>query len=303
MCRCLDKFCDPVRTADVSLPDLMICAPWASDSFSCLANVIDHTACCKSRGLPTSCVQLCTGNITRVDFNQFRCIQYMDDLSNCLLQGYGVLPGPPVSFRITLIDEAFVILSWDVPKTLGKTVTSYNIHYRETSEQSNGDYKIINTRKVPFILENLKVGKGYEVYVSGVNEHGVGEPSPRLLFKTLRGTLDSTTSGNYYNVSACCETISLDSVCMPLCDYSAKLSDLKSLTNTCSKEFPKLLKCGAGGRNHIGCCERRGIPEPCLHFCTGSVSEELLTTSAACLPYIGNVIQCFEEGMTNTKSE
>lgn len=296
--RCVDKFCDPVRTSDVSLPDLMICAPWASDSFSCLANGIDHTACCKSRGLPDPCTQLCSGNITRVDYNQFRCIQYMGELSNCLLQGYGVLPGPPAAFRVTNINPTFAILRWEMPKSLGKTVVSYNVRYRPISGDSDltNTYKTINSRIVPYILQDLLPTSEYEVYVTAVNEHGVGEPSTRILFKTTADQMEATSSENAYNVTACCVAVGIGSQCMPLCDYSAKLSQLRQLTDTCSKDFPKLLKCGAGGRNHVQCCEQRGIPKPCHGFCTGHVTEELLVTAAACLPYVGNVIQCFEEG-------
>lgn len=294
--RCVDKFCDPIRTADVSLPDLMICAPWASDSFSCLANGIDHTACCKSRGLPEPCIQLCTGNITRVDYNQFRCIQYMSELSNCLLQGYGVLPGPPMGFRVTHINPTFAILRWEMPKVLGKTVVSYNIRYRPTSDGNGTPYKTINSKSVPYILQNLMASTEYEVYVTALNEHGIGEPSTRILFRTAVGLMEATSSEAAYNVTACCSMVGVSGKCMPLCDYSAKLTDLRQLTQTCTKDFPKLLRCGAGGRNHVQCCERRGIPQACLGFCTGHVTEELVVTAAACLPYVGNVIQCFEEG-------
>ncbi len=293
----MDKFCDPIRTADVSLPDLMICAPWASDSFTCLANGIDHTSCCESRGLPPACVQLCTGNITRVDYSHFRCIQYMNELSNCLLQGYGVLAGPPASFRVSNINPTFAILRWEVPKTLGKTVTSYHVRYRLT-ETEDPTYHVLNTKTVPFILENLKVSTEYEVYVSAVNEHGVGEPSPRIIFRTtVEFPEEMSYEDSIYNVTACCAAVDVSNSCMPLCDYGAKLSDLRVLTQACTKDFPKLVRCGAGGRNHVQCCERRGIPKPCLGFCTGHVRDELFVTAAACLPYIGNVIQCFEEGI------
>lgn len=292
--RCVDKFCDPVRTAEISLPDLMICAPWASDSFSCLANGVDHADCCEARGLPPPCVQLCTGNISRVDYNQFRCIQYMDELSNCLLQGYGVLPSSPLAFRVSNVNPTFAILRWDAPKQLGKTVSSYNVHYRRVSEAKT--YRLINTKNVPFILEYLSPDSEYEVYVSAVNEHGVGEPSSRIVFKTRRETLEESSSSSAYNVTGCCRSVAVSDECMPLCDYSAKLSDLERLTLKCRRDFPKLLRCGAGGRNHVKCCERRGIPQACLGFCTGHVTEEMVVTAAACLPYVANVIQCFEEG-------
>lgn len=290
--RCVDKFCDPVRTADVSLPDLMVCAPWASDSFSCLANGIDHSPCCRARGLPPACIPLCSGNITRVDFSQFRCIQYMDELSNCLLQGYGVLPSPPITLRVSDINPSFALLRWGTPKTLGDTVTSYNVHYRRRTEE---EYRMINTKRVPFILEDLVPASGYEVYVNAVNQYGIGEPSVRLLFRTADDPTDSATTSDY-NITNCCQAVNVSSHCMPLCDYSAKMSDLKLLTVLCESEFPKLLRCGAAGRDHRDCCTRRGIPDPCLALCTGSVTSELLTTAPVCVPYLGNVIQCFEEG-------
>lgn len=69
---CLDKFCDPSLANTAGITDLMICAPWANDSFSCMTNGIDHTPCCKARGLPVLCQQICTGNVTTIDFNFFK---------------------------------------------------------------------------------------------------------------------------------------------------------------------------------------------------------------------------------------
>lgn len=299
----MDKFCDPIRTSEVSLPDLMICAPWASDSFSCLANGIDHSDCCRARGLPLPCIELCTGNISRIDFQQFRCVQYMDELSSCLLQGYGVLPSAPLALRVSNLNPTFAVLRWDVPKTLGESVVSYNVRYRTTSRDDDSDtidksYHLVNTKSVPFILEKLETATEYEIYVEAVNGHGVGLPSARVIFTTLEDeVLVEESSSSSYNVTACCRMVSISPKCMPLCDYSAKLSELKPLTQSCSRDFPKLLRCSAGGRNHIGCCQRRGVPQQCQHFCTGHVTEDALVTSGACMPYISNVIQCFQEGI------
>lgn len=54
------------------MTDLMICAPWAADTFTCLSNGMDHTPCCKNRGLPDICQSFCSGNITFIDFNHFK---------------------------------------------------------------------------------------------------------------------------------------------------------------------------------------------------------------------------------------
>lgn len=71
---CLNKLCDPVEAAITEVTDLMICAPWTSQTFSCLTNGIDHTDCCKSQGLPDSCLNLCSGNISQIDFSYFKWV-------------------------------------------------------------------------------------------------------------------------------------------------------------------------------------------------------------------------------------
>lgn len=68
---CVSKLCDPSLVDTAEITDLMICAPWAADTFSCLTNGLDHTPCCKARGLPELCQQLCTGNVSSIDFNYF----------------------------------------------------------------------------------------------------------------------------------------------------------------------------------------------------------------------------------------
>lgn len=44
----------------------------------------------------------------------------------------------------------------------------------------------------PYILEDLESNMDYEIFVEAVNEHGVGDPSPRLIFRT-----ESQVSENY----------------------------------------------------------------------------------------------------------
>ncbi|XP_065582217.1 Ig-like and fibronectin type-III domain-containing protein 1 [Artemia franciscana] len=296
---CVDKFCDPVKSGATTLPELMICAPWAKESFSCLANEIDHSACCKARGLPPICVELCSGNITsRVDFNHFKCIQYMDDLSNCVLQGFGVLPSEPRNLEVSNISPNFAIFHWNLPKVLGDTVTSYNLYFRQL-QAGKPTYKAIPHVHDPFILENLESGREYEVYVRAVNDHGVSDPSSRILFKTEKESvleIEEEEDNSGYNVTSCCVQINVNPVCLPLCSYSAKMSDLKTLAPACGREFNKLLRCGAGGRDHKFCCARRGVPSSCQGLCTGHVSDDVFSIAAACLPFLGNAIQCFEEG-------
>lgn len=69
---CLDRMCDPKKADFTEIPDLMVCAPWANITFSCLANRIDHTPCCRARGMPDACLSFCSGNVTSITFNLFK---------------------------------------------------------------------------------------------------------------------------------------------------------------------------------------------------------------------------------------
>lgn len=53
--RCVDKFCDPRSMSDADVTDLMICAPWDTEIFSCLADGKDHSPCCAARQIPPIC--------------------------------------------------------------------------------------------------------------------------------------------------------------------------------------------------------------------------------------------------------
>lgn len=64
--------CEPTLADLTSVTDLMICAPWVESTFSCLVNGIDHTPCCKARGLPLHCQKLCASNVSHIDYSYFK---------------------------------------------------------------------------------------------------------------------------------------------------------------------------------------------------------------------------------------
>ncbi|XP_065215789.1 Ig-like and fibronectin type-III domain-containing protein 1 isoform X2 [Planococcus citri] len=293
---CLNKLCDPAQSDATEVTDLMICAPWASHTYSCLTNGIDHTPCCKARGIPALCQELCSGNLTQIDYSYFKCLRYMGDYTNCLMRGYGVVPTAPTHVKVTNIDINFAIVHWDPPKTLNETITHYNVYYREVDDIYNVARKVNS----PYVLEKLHQDSIYEVYVEAGNSHGPGEPSQRIVFRTLSVDLvnkEVEQPNIIYNVTECCVSSGLSDVCLPLCSYDASMSQLKSLAGICGNEFHKLIRCGAGGRNHNSCCERRGVPLNCLPICTGVIGKTVTASPPnTCIPFIGNIVQCFQEG-------
>lgn len=77
MLRCLTKLCNP-HNERIDEPDMIVCAPWAQEAFSCLAGDYDHSDCCRQRGLPDVCVELCTGNVKKIDYKYFRLEHWKD---------------------------------------------------------------------------------------------------------------------------------------------------------------------------------------------------------------------------------
>ena len=177
------------------------------------------------------------------------------------------------------------------------------VHYHEIPKFDKDiiDRKYVDNAQQPFLLEHLKPNTEYEVYVKAVNEHGPGDESARIIFKTKSEAVQAVveTTVNTYNVSQCCSHAGMDEECLPLCSYDASMSELNRLSSKCGKYFNTLLRCVTAGRNHVGCCERRGVHENCLSLCAGTMTTGNVKNPNFCMPFIGNMIQCFEEGKGN----
>ena len=47
---CIDKVCDYKKIQDIQVIDMMICASWTWDMFSCMVDGRNHEPCCRRRG-------------------------------------------------------------------------------------------------------------------------------------------------------------------------------------------------------------------------------------------------------------
>ncbi len=41
------------------------------------------------------------------------------------------------------------------------------------------------------------------------------------------------------------------------------MKKMRTLSQICASDLSKLVKCAAGGRDHLPCCQRRGVPTQC----------------------------------------
>ena len=59
--------------------------------------------------------------------NVLRCMEYMHEITNCVLKGYGVLPSEPRNFRFSNVGHNVGLLHWDKPLHLSDSITSYKV--------------------------------------------------------------------------------------------------------------------------------------------------------------------------------
>ena len=74
------------------------------------------------------------------------------------------------------------------------------------------------------------------------------------------------------------------------------MSDVERLGLVCADEFSRILRCAVGGRDHLPCCTRRGVPKSCQPLCQAVHQRSTGAEFAQCLPFIGQVYTCLEEG-------
>jgi Fibronectin type III domain len=145
----------------------------------------------------------------------------MSDYSSCLLQGYGVLPGPPMRLKTSLVSSQYAILEWKPPKVLADTVKTYHLNVRKLG--SGDEYTVmekvsftfdliqllhshcIRLQNIPpIILDNLEANSNYEAFIVAVNAHGKSYPSPRLIFQT-KSVVEADPIAPAYNMTTCCK--------------------------------------------------------------------------------------------------
>jgi len=102
-----------------------------------------------------------------------------------------------------------------------------------------------------------------------------------------------------YNQTGCCLKSGMKPECLSLCSYSVNIPDILHFVNfvpQCVDDFTKVVRCAAGGRDHLPCCARRGVPKTCQPLCQAVHQTSSGAEFGDCLPYIERIFTCYEEG-------
>lgn len=71
-----------------------------------------------------------------------------------------------------------------------------------------------------------------------------------------------------HDFTDCCRSMNVSDKCIRYCSVHSLLNSSYNNVNvdSCIHDFPHIVKCTAGGRNHVPCCEKRNIPDVCQVF-------------------------------------
>lgn len=184
----------------------MICAPWSNTTFSCLSSRVNHTECCRARGVSPFCLGMCAGDVKRVDYRHFRCLAHMSVYTNCILESHDVLPSAPQNFTVGPITHAWAVLNWRPPRRHARSLQGYRIYWRRVepadatkpapsnaSSRALADaqtlddffYSSAEAATNPYLLDALEPETVYETFVVAVNKFGQSDSSARFVFQTL----------------------------------------------------------------------------------------------------------------------
>ncbi|KAG8198461.1 hypothetical protein JTE90_022195 [Oedothorax gibbosus] len=168
----------------------------------------------------------------------------------------------------------------------------------------------VDGNKTSYVASGLQPLTMYEIQVISQNSHGSSMPSPASRVLTLAtapeasdpegGDFNATEGDTYYahlpNITRCCESKGvpegkcLRSLCDPADDEDAKLSDVLM----CAPYVNVTFECMSGGADHSQCCKQRGLPDVCLDFCRGNITQ-LDYRHFVCLDHIDIYGNCLLE--------
>ena len=71
-------------------------------------------------------------------FRHFKCVEFMSEITNCMLSSYNVLPGQPRNFKFSNVGTNIGILHWDEPFEHKDTIDGYRVTYTLIQPGSRG---------------------------------------------------------------------------------------------------------------------------------------------------------------------
>ena len=288
--------CDPFNNLPKDFDPLTNCAADLPKLIECGSDGKNHAPCCKRRGLPDICLDFCVGNMpSSFDAQHLECLNKSLEIIKCYEEGIDILPGPPSAVSaVAQASPVGFVVSWREPADNSGLVKGYYIHYKLSADTIYQTSTPIDKDTRTFSISGLMPNKIYAIYMSAFSEHGSSQPSEIITQPTIGGT---SPVEHDLNIKACCSKTLMSQKCQDDLCKSNVFEDLDpTVVYNCYGYIDEALKCVSGHRNHTGCCQRNGIPDACLGFCSGKMPP-LDDNLSQCMIRLPMIEACIMEGL------
>ncbi|KAL4241080.1 Neural cell adhesion molecule L1 [Mactra antiquata] len=151
------------------------------------------------------------------------------------------------------------------------TNTDWNLLINNVETNDVGSYKcfVNGTNPLVKVIHHLKV---------------IGAPVPEA---------------PHFDVTDCCVKEGVEDCALPLCRTNTSLTDVLLTVNNgvcMENNLIKVLQCGQDGRNHLGCCIRRGMSDLCQALCDAYGEADGTDYSSCIGVQTISLVECLKEG-------
>ncbi|XP_052070427.1 Ig-like and fibronectin type-III domain-containing protein 2 [Mytilus californianus] len=287
--------CDPFQQElPANFDPLIACALDLPKLLKCGSDGKNHAPCCKRRSLPDICQDFCLGKVpSNLEDTHLECMNKTLDIIKCYEEGQNVLPLPPTSISTVANANGFVV-NWQPPTKNQKLIKGFYIHYRLSADTTYKTSQKINRDLTSSLIGGLLSNKIYVIYMSSFSDYGSSQPSEFITQATLGGQAPIEQN---YNIQVCCDKAKIPMMCKQSLCKSNVFEDLDpSVILSCYGYLDEMMKCVTGERNHTGCCQRNGISDECLGFCSGNMPS-LDNNLSQCMIKLPLIEACVREGL------
>ncbi|XP_063443791.1 Ig-like and fibronectin type-III domain-containing protein 2 isoform X2 [Mytilus trossulus] len=287
--------CDPFnQLLPANFDPLIACALDLPKLLKCGSDGKNHAPCCKRRLLPDICQDFCLGKVpSNLEDPHLECINKTMDIIECYEEGQNVLPLPPTSISTVANANGFVV-NWQPPIKNKDLIKGFYIHYRLSADSTYKTSQKIKREMTSSSIGGLLSNKIYVIYMSSFSEYGSSQPSELITQATLGG---QTPIEQNYNIQVCCDKAKIPTNCKQSLCKSNVFEDLDpAVIFSCYGYLDEMMKCVTGERNHTGCCQRNGISDECLGFCSGNMPS-LDNNLSKCMIKLPLIEACVREGL------
>uniref|UniRef100_A0A915J6Z2 Domain of unknown function DB domain-containing protein n=1 Tax=Romanomermis culicivorax TaxID=13658 RepID=A0A915J6Z2_ROMCU len=116
---------------------------------------------------------------------------------------------------------------------------------------------------------------------------------------------------DYQRIQECCFAngmrINGREECLAFCRFNTTALELENLGQSCVDHTAVWMYCAAEGQDNSACCRTKNVPELCMGFCRGDVTNlcrpQFYDSHYVCIQRISSILQCHKAALKQGESQ